>query len=247
MKLASSTIFVTGANRGLGRALVEHSLAAGARRVYAGARDPAQLEPLVRAAPDRVIPLALDVTEPATLAAAAARAPDITLLINNAGVLASHGALTSPSAELARDFAVNTFGMLAATRAMLPALERAGATGSAGIINVLSIVSLASMPALAGYSASKAAAYSVTQALRNDLAAKRIAVHAVFPGPIDTDMVRGMTMPKTSPAEVAAAIFEGVERGVDEIFPDPASRELFALWQRDPRALERQFVQMAAG
>jgi short-subunit dehydrogenase len=101
------------------------------------------------------------------------------------------------------------------------------------------------MPALGGYSAAKAAAYSVTQALRGELATRRITVHAVFPGPIDTDMVRAMEMPKTSPEQVAAAIVEGVEQGVDEILPDPKSRELFAIWKRDPRELERQFVAMS--
>jgi short-subunit dehydrogenase len=103
------------------------------------------------------------------------------------------------------------------------------------------------MPAIGGYAASKAAAYSVTPALRNDLVDRRIAVHAAFPGPIDTDMIREMAVPKTSPEDVAAAIIDGVERGVDEILPDPASRELHAMWKRDPRALERQFVAMAAG
>jgi NAD(P)-dependent dehydrogenase (short-subunit alcohol dehydrogenase family) len=247
MKLSNAVVLITGANRGLGRALVERSLAAGARRVYAGARDPGQLAAAVRAAPDRVVPLGLDVTDPASLAAAAAHAADVTLVINNAGVLASFGLLTSASDAIARDFAVNAFGLLATTRAFLPALERAAAAGDAGVVNVLSIVAFASMPALGGYSASKAAAYSVTQALRNDLAGKRIAVHAAFPGPIDTDMVRDMAMPKTSPDDVAAAIVEGVERGVDEILPDPTARELHAIWKRDPRGLERQFVQMAGG
>jgi NAD(P)-dependent dehydrogenase (short-subunit alcohol dehydrogenase family) len=252
MKLSNAVVLITGANRGLGRALVERSLAAGARRVYAGARDPAQLAPVVRIAPDRVVPLAIDVTDPATIAAAAARAGDVSLVINNAGVLASFGLLTSSNDAISRDFAVNLFGMLATTLAFLPALERAAAAGDAdtvraGVVNVLSVVSFASMPAIGGYSASKAAAYSVTQALRNDLVAKRIAVHAAFPGPIDTDMIRDMAGPKTSPADVAAAILDGVERGIEEILPDPASRELHALWRKEPRSLERQFVAMAGG
>jgi NAD(P)-dependent dehydrogenase (short-subunit alcohol dehydrogenase family) len=244
MKLSNAVVMITGASRGLGRALVQRSLAAGALRVYAGARDPSHLAPLVRAAPDRVVPLALDVTDPASIAAAATRAADVTLLVNNAGVLASSSVLTSPSDAIAHDFAVNLFGLLATTRAFVPALERAGAAGEAGVVNVLSIVSFASMPSLGVYSASKAGAYSVTQALRNELVDKRITVHAAFPGPIDTDMVRDMAIPKTSPDDVAAAILEGVERGIDEILPDPASRELYALWKQDPRALERQFVQM---
>jgi NAD(P)-dependent dehydrogenase (short-subunit alcohol dehydrogenase family) len=247
MKLSNAVVLITGANRGLGAALVQRSLAAGARRVYAGARDPSQLAAAVRAAPDRIVPLALDVTDPASIAAAAARAPDVSVLINNAGVLASFGVLTATTDAVARDFAVNLFGMIATTRAWLPALERAAQAGDAGVINVLSIVSFASMPAFGGYSASKAAAYSVTQSLRNDLAGKRIAVHAAFPGPIDTDMVRDMEMPKTSPDDVAAAILGAVERGVDEILPDATARELHAIWKQEPRALERQFVKMAGG
>jgi NAD(P)-dependent dehydrogenase (short-subunit alcohol dehydrogenase family) len=244
MNLTNANVVITGANRGLGRALVTASLAAGARKVYAGARDPAQLTSLVASAPDRIIPLALDITDPAQLTAAAARATDVNLLINNAGVLTGFGVLTTSPDDLARDFAVNLFGTLAATRAFLPALER---NGHAALINILSIASFASMPAIGGYAAAKAASYSVTQALRNDLAAKHIAVHAVFPGPIDTDMVRGMPMAKTSPADVARTILDEAARGVDEIFPDPMSRELIAIWKRDPRALERQFVAMAAG
>jgi NAD(P)-dependent dehydrogenase (short-subunit alcohol dehydrogenase family) len=242
MKITHATVLVTGANRGLGRALVTASLAAGARKVYAGARDAHQLDTLVASAPDRVVPLALDITDAGSLAAAAARAPDVDLLINNAGVLAGFNVLTTSPDDLARDFAVNLFGTLAATRAFLPALERAG---DAALINILSIASFASMPALGGYAAAKAASYSITQALRNDLAKKHIAVHAVFPGPIDTDMVRGMTMAKTSPDDVARTILDEAARGVDEIFPDPTSRELIAIWKRDPRALERQFVAMS--
>jgi NAD(P)-dependent dehydrogenase (short-subunit alcohol dehydrogenase family) len=244
MKITNATVLVTGANRGLGRALVTASLAAGARRVYAAARDADQLAALVATAPDRIVPLTLDVTSPASIAAAAARVPDLDILINNAGVLAGFNVLTTSPDDLARDFAVNLFGPIAATRAFLPALER---SAGAALINILSIASFASMPALGGYAASKAAAYSVTQALRNDLAAKHIAVHAVFPGPIDTDMVRGMAMAKTSPDDVARAILDDAARGIDEIFPDPAARELIAIWKREPRALERQFVAMSGG
>jgi NAD(P)-dependent dehydrogenase (short-subunit alcohol dehydrogenase family) len=237
MKMKNSVVLVSGANRGLGRALVEASLAAGARRVYAGARDPKQLEAVVAQAPDKVVALALDITDARSLEAAAARVPDVTVLFNNAGVLASYNVLASTRAQLEQDFATNFFGLLAATRAFLPALERAG---GAALVNVLSIVSLANMPALGGYSAAKAAAFSVTQALRGDLGKKHISVHAVFPGPVDTDMVREMEMAKTSPAVVARAIVEGVEQGLEEILPDPASREMFAMWMRDPKALERQ-------
>lgn len=243
MKIKDAVVLVTGSNRGLGLALARASLAAGARRVYAGARDRATLANLVREGEGRVTPLTLDVTDEQSLARAAAEAKDVTLLFNNAGVLASFGVLSSTPQEIARDFAVNCHALLAATQAFLPALERAGASGSAAVVNVLSVVSLANMPALGGYSASKAAAYSLTQALRSELAKKRISVHAALPGAIDTDMVRAMDMPKTSPESVAQGMIAGLERDEAEIFPDPMSRELFALWQSDPKQLQRQFGQ----
>ncbi|MEO8551913.1 MAG: SDR family NAD(P)-dependent oxidoreductase, partial [Kofleriaceae bacterium] len=160
MKLSNATILVTGANRGLGRALVTASLALGARRVYAGSRDPAKLSPQ-----DRVVPLQLDVNDPRSLAAAAERVSDLTLLVNNAGVLVSGSVLTSSTDQIAQEFATNVFGTLAATRAFVPALER----NRGAVVNVLSVASLANMPGLGVYSAAKAASYSLTQALRADL------------------------------------------------------------------------------
>jgi NAD(P)-dependent dehydrogenase (short-subunit alcohol dehydrogenase family) len=245
MKMNDAIVLVTGANRGLGKALVQATLQAGARRIYAGARDPRQLEGTVGAARGQVIPIAIDITDPASLQAAAAQAPDVTVLFNNAGVLASHNALSSSSAQIAQEFATNFFGLLAATKAFLPALERASAAGPAAVVNVLSVVSLASMPALGTYSAAKAAAFSLTQALRSDLRRKRIAVHGVFPGAIDTDMIRAFEMPKTSPEVVAQAIIAGVEQDLEEILPDPSARAMFDLWQRDPKALERQLAGVA--
>jgi NAD(P)-dependent dehydrogenase (short-subunit alcohol dehydrogenase family) len=245
MKMNGNVVLVTGANRGLGRALVLEVLARGARRVYAAARDPRQLEPLGSA----VIPLQVDITHHESLARAAERATDITLLINNAGVLASFGALTSDEDDIARDFQTNFFGMLAATKAFLPALERAASApgGQAAIVNILSIVSLASMPALGTYSASKAAAHSLTQALRSDLAKTGIRVHAAFPGAIDTEMVKSFEMPKTSAKDVAQGIVDGVEQGLDEIIPDDMARELVAAWKRDPKELEHKLAAMSAG
>jgi NAD(P)-dependent dehydrogenase (short-subunit alcohol dehydrogenase family) len=241
MKMKDAVVLVTGANRGLGRALVERSVAAGAKKVYAGARNPAQLEPLVAAAPKVVVPLRIDVTDGVSLSEAAARAPDVTVLFNNAGVLASYSVLSSTRAQIEEDLGTNFFGLLAATKAVLPTLERAH---GGAIVNVLSVVSHASMPALGGYAAAKAAALSVTQALRVELAKKDIAVHAVFPGPIDTDMVRTFEMPKTSPVDVANAILAALEQGIEDIYPDPMSRDFHGIWKTDPKALERRFASM---
>jgi NAD(P)-dependent dehydrogenase (short-subunit alcohol dehydrogenase family) len=243
MKIENAVVLVTGANRGLGRALVQASLKGGAKRVYAGAREPQQLRPLLELWPERVIPLSLDITSERSLAAAAALAPDITLLFNNAGVLASYNLLTSTTEQIAQDFATNFFGLVAATKAFLPALERAGATGGgAALVNVLSVASLASVPTLGAYSASKAAAFSITQALRSDLTKRGVSVHGVLAGPIDTDMVRAMDMKKTSPEQVAAAILRGLEQGVEDISPDPFSEGALATWKRDPKELERTFA-----
>jgi NAD(P)-dependent dehydrogenase (short-subunit alcohol dehydrogenase family) len=244
MKTNQAVVLVTGANRGLGKAIVAASLDAGARRVYASARDVTQLKQVLALAPERVVPLSLDITDAASLAAAAEQASDVSLLINNAGVLASYDVLASSTDDIARDFAVNFYGTLAATKAFLPALERAGKREGAAVVNVLSIVSLSNLPGLGGYSASKAAAYSLTQALRPSLSKANINVHAVLAGAIDTDMVRSMNMVKTSPADVARAIIEAVDQGLEDVFPDPMSKALFATFRSDPKALEQQLAGM---
>lgn len=245
MEIRNKTLLVTGANRGLGRAIVEASLDRGASRVYAGARDVRTLAPLMERGQGRVLPLQLDVTDARSLTEAHERVPALDVLINNAGLLASFGALTSPLTELQRDLNTNYFGLLAVTRAFLPALQRAAQSGRrAALVNVLSVVSLGAVPGLAGYSASKAAAHSLTQALRVELGAQNIGVYGVYPGPIDTDMVRAMEMPKTSPDEVARALLDGLAEESEDIAPDPTARALLALFGSDPKAAERQLGAM---
>jgi len=238
MRIHKSCTLVTGASRGIGRSLVAALLDAGAARVYATARDPVKLEAVVALDRARVVPLRLDVTSPADIAAAAERATDVSLLVNNAGVLASYNVLGSRVAELEQDLAVNFFGALAVTRAFVPILERAA---EAALVNVLTVASLASRPVIGGYAASKAAAFSLTQALRPELKAKGIDVHAVFPGAVDTDMIRAFPIDKASPDDVARTIVEGIERGDEDIVTDPLAQEVFARWRRDPKACERWF------
>lgn len=233
MKLQDSVVLVTGANRGLGEALVRGLLARGAKKVYAAARDPKTIT-----ASERVTPIALDVTDPDQVAAAAARTEGVTLVINNAGSLASYGVLAASMEQLETDLRVNATGPLLVARAFAPQLEQRGGA----IVNVLSVVSLANMPSIGGYSASKAAAFSLTQALRGDLAPKGVAVFAAFPGPIDTQMVAHMPMVKTSPDAVAKAILDGVEAGQLDIAPDPMAAQAWAGWTQDPQALARQFA-----
>lgn len=236
MKTQGSIALVTGSNRGLGRALVSALLEAGAAKVYAAARDVSR----VASGDPRVVPLQLDTSRPAQIAAAAMAAGDVTLLINNAGVSSSMNVLTASQAEMETDFRTNVLGTLAVIKGFLPVLERA--RGGATILNVLSLVSLGSFPAMGGYSASKAAAYSITQALRPELRRKRIELLAALPGPIDTDMVRDLPIPKTSPVDVARAVLEGVERGEEEIFPDPMALQMRALWIKSPKEYERAFA-----
>jgi NAD(P)-dependent dehydrogenase (short-subunit alcohol dehydrogenase family) len=238
MNIQGSIALVTGANRGLGRAIVSALVEAGAAKVYAAARDE---RTIVEAGP-RVVPITLDVTKPEQIAAAVRKAGDVTLLVNNAGALTSYNVLTASAADIDADFRVQVHGTLGVIRAFVPVLERA--PSGATIVNVLSLTSLASFPALGGYSASKAAAYSMTQALRPELKKKGIDVLAALPGPIDTDMVKALPMPKTSPADVARGVLAGVARGEEEIFPDPMAKQMGALWSKSPKEYERAFASL---
>jgi len=241
MQIAHASAFVTGANRGIGLALVKALLNSGAKRVYAGARDVKTLEAVVALDPHRVKALWLDVTDPARVSAAAAAASDVNLLINNAGILEFGNFLDVPTDKIARQFETNFYGTLNMARAFAPVLE---ANGGGTIVNVLTLVALASMPGLSTYNASKAAAWSMTQSLRATLAGKKIQVVGVFPGAVDTDMLAGVNMPKTSPTDIATAIVSGVESGAEDIFPDPMSTQLYAAWKADHKAVEHQFAQM---
>jgi NAD(P)-dependent dehydrogenase (short-subunit alcohol dehydrogenase family) len=237
MKIEGSIAFVTGANRGLGKAIVTALLEAGAAKVYAAARDVKK----ITSDDPRVVPLTLDTTIPEQIVAAARRANDVTLLINNAGVSTSFDVLTMKAAEFDADFRTNVHGTLEVIKAFLPTLERArGAT----VVNVLSLTSVVSLPAMGGYSATKAAAYSMTQAVRPGLKAKQIAVLAALPGPIDTDMTKGLQFQKSSPASVAKELLAAIVRGDEEIFPDPMSVQMGALWKTSPKDLERAFANL---
>ena len=238
MDLSSSTPAVTGAARGLGRHLVDALLERGAPKVYALARDTSQ----VRHDP-RIVPVTFDLLDAESITAAARRAGDATLLINNASTAAFAGPLDGAPDAVDREMAVNYHGTYAAIRAFVPVLE---ANGGGHIVNVLSLLSLASSPPMTGYSASKAAAHSLTQALRPVLAARGIAVHGVYPAGIDTDMVAGIDTPKTPPVRVAAGVLDGLANDQDDIFPDPNSQAMAPMWWSDPKAFERAFGAAAA-
>jgi NAD(P)-dependent dehydrogenase (short-subunit alcohol dehydrogenase family) len=219
MTIHGKTLLVTGASRGIGRALVDEALRRGAARVYAGARRPTTH-------PDgRVIPLTLDVTDPAQIRGAAGSVEPVDLLINNAGVQPVDD-LSDPAA-LEQALAVNLFGTYRVTQAFLPSLRRSRGT----IVNNVSLSAIAPVPFAPGYSISKAAAFSLTQSLRMLLARHGVNVHSVLTGPTDTEMTRDLDIPKASPESVAQAIFDGIDNGEEDIFPDPLSRVLAEGWR----------------
>jgi NAD(P)-dependent dehydrogenase (short-subunit alcohol dehydrogenase family) len=218
MKIANSTVIVTGANRGIGLAFTRELLARGARKVYAGARDPSTVkQPGVEA-------IRLDVTKPEQVAAAVALAGDVTLVINNAGVGHPGGFLAADSEEVARrQLETNFFGMLRVSKAFAPVLAT---NGGGALINVLSIVSWVNSGALAAYAASKSAAWSLTNSLRHELAAQKTQVLALHMGFVDTDLARTIDAVKTSPEDIVKRTLDGLEAGLDEVLADEWTKQV---------------------
>ena len=231
MNIANRTVLITGANRGIGQALVNEALRRGAKRVYAGKRTALQN------ADKRVTPLTLDVTSVSQIQRAADEVDTLDVLINNAGVSIYDDLSNSDVIE--QHLAVNLLGGFNVTRAFLPLLRRS----KGAIVNSLSLAALAPLPVVPAYSISKAAAFSMTQSLRALLAGQGVTVHAVFLGPVDTDMTRGFEIPKVSPDSVAVGIFDGLEKGEEDIFPDTASQSMGYGWRTGvAKALERQYA-----
>jgi len=236
MKIEGKAVLVTGANRGIGRALVEEALRLGAKRVYAGTRQP------LTHADERVTPLTLDVTNEEQIQHAARSVGSLDILINNAGVALFDD--LSDRAALERHFAVNLFGTYGVSQAFLPMLARS----RGAVVNILSVTAWAALPIVPAYSISKAAAFSLTQSLRAFWAGRGVSVHAVMAGPVDTDMSRGFEVPKASPESVARAVFAGVERGDEDIFPDPMAEAIAESWRTGAtKALEHQFAAFVPG
>jgi NAD(P)-dependent dehydrogenase (short-subunit alcohol dehydrogenase family) len=235
VNIADKAVLITGGNRGIGRALVEEALNRGAARVYVGTRV-ALTHP-----DDRVTPLTLDVTDAAQIQAAVDEVESLDFLVNNAG-LALYDDLSDRGA-LERHLAVNLFGTYAMIQAFLPLLTRSGGA----IVNNLSVNALAPLPLIPAYSISKAAAFNLTQSLRALVVHRGVSVHAILTGPVDTDMTRGLDIPKSSPESVARAIFDGVGKGEEDIFPDPMSKSVADSWRDGAaKALERQYALLLA-
>ena len=218
MKIAGSTAFVTGANRGLGLRFATALRDRGAT-VYAGARDPGTVTL------DGVVPVRIDVTDPASVAAAAAAAPGVDLLVNNAGTFSTGPLLTGDDAgAVARELATHVLGPLAVTRAFAPSLTAAGGA----VVDVLSVLSWVTLPGTGAYSVAKAAAWALANGLRLELSAHGVSVTSVHVGYMDTDMAAGVDAPKTDPAQVAAAALDAVEAGEPEVLVDDVSRQVRA-------------------
>jgi NAD(P)-dependent dehydrogenase (short-subunit alcohol dehydrogenase family) len=233
--IADSVVLVTGANRGIGRALVEEALRRGAKRVFAGTR-----QPWVH--PDaRVTRLALDVTDAVQIHEAVGRVESLDILVNNAGIGVPDG--LSDRAVLEQHLAVNLFGTFDVSQAFLPALKRS----KGAVVNISSLAALGAVPVLPAYSISKAAMFNLTQSQRALLAGQGVRVHAVITGPVDTDMTRGLEMPKFSPDSVARGVFDGVEDEEEDIFPDPLSATLAEGWRSGvAKEIERQNAALVA-
>lgn len=220
MQLANATVLITGANRGLGLAFAREALARGARKVYAAARDPSSVKL------PGVVPIRLDVTKPEDIAAAARDYPDVTLLINNAGIAATGGFLAEDSlASAERHFDTNVFGPMRLTQAFATVLA---ANGGGAILNVLSVASWINGPLLGVYGMSKSAAWAMTNATRIELSAQHTQVLALHVGFIDTDLTRGFDVPKAAPDDVVRTTLDALEAGASEVLADEVTRQVHA-------------------
>ena len=243
-KIQGNVALVTGANRGIGRAITEALLERGAEKVYAGARKPGALAELVERYGDRLVPLELDVTDAEQVRTAAETASDARILFNNAGVAVGGGLTDEGIVDVARrEMEVNYFAPLRLLQLFAPGM---GGNSGGAVVNVVSVGGLTNFPFYPTYSASKAAAHSLTQAARMLLGGQGIAVHGVYPGPVDTDMARAIEMDKATPAEVAHAILDGVEAGSDDIYPDAFAVGFGQQFEASPKASEEQIAAMIA-
>jgi NAD(P)-dependent dehydrogenase (short-subunit alcohol dehydrogenase family) len=240
MNIQGSVALVTGGNRGIGEAFVRAFVAAGARRVYVGTRSVDAAAHLVAEAPDRVIAVALDVTDAASIGRAAAQCNDVTILVNNAGAFHRQTLLRAPDLSCARDeMEVNYFGPLAMCRAFAPILGRAP---KSAIANVLSAGGLLAVPVMGGYSPSKFAARAMSTCLRAELEAQGTSVTALFVGSVDTRMAAHVKGAKEKPETIAAVGLAAIGRGAAEVDTDSMAVEVRAATIREPEALARRFA-----
>ena len=242
-RIADSVALVTGTNKanGIGSHIVRALLENGASKVYATARQASQLEYLVsELGSNKVVPVELDVTDLDAIAKLPSLYPDVTLLVNNAGIVGGYGSTTIAQAQL--EIQVNYLAPLAIVQAYVDTLKQATENGKpTALVNINSITSLINFPGVGTYSASKAAVHSLTQSQRRDLSTSLVV--GVYPGPIDTDLAKEIDLPKTSPRDVALRVVEALENGSEDIFPDVLSAQMFENWKKDAKAIEQQMAQ----
>lgn len=233
------TVFISGSNRGIGKAIAVELLEQGAKKVYAGARNTSSLDDLKVKYGDKLVPVELDVTDDNSINEAAAQIKDVDILVNNAGVFATGGIFSEQAFDsLDTNLKVNLWGVIKLTNAVIEQLKQPKETA---IINISSVAGLANMPMAATYSVSKSAVHSLTQGMRGELVNNNVLVMGVYPGPIDTDMAKGLPMEKDSPENVAKNIVKGLIEGKDDIYPDVMSTQVGALYAEDPKSVEDNF------
>jgi NAD(P)-dependent dehydrogenase (short-subunit alcohol dehydrogenase family) len=240
MTLSNKVALVTGANRGIGAAIVQEMLKAGIAKIYATARDPKTLPAF---GDSRIVPLQLDITSDASVNAVASAAKDVDVLVNNAGTLAFGDYISSSLETFEDDMRTNYFGTLRVLRAFTPQFV---ARRSGTIANVSSVVGLSAVPQMAGYSGSKAAVHSITQSLRGTLEKDNITVIGIYPGPIETDLAKPVPYEKVTPEYAAVNIVKGIAEGQTYIFPDPMAQQVEQLWSTDNRKLEYVALHLGA-
>jgi short-subunit dehydrogenase len=232
--IKGSTVLITGATGAIAKALIKELQTRGVKKIYAAARNISSLP-----ASAGLVPLKMDVTSDDDVYRAAAAAPDVTLLINNAGVNHNTAFLLAADLSLAREeFECNYLAPLRVTRAFAPVLI----VNKGAVLNMLTILSRVNLPLMGSYCASKAAALSLTQGLRAELGAKGVRVAAALPGAIDTRMTAGLPIPKMSTADAATEILDGFERGEEEIYVGDMARGLAEGLAKDPKGVERQLA-----
>lgn len=241
MNIENKTVLITGANRGIGKAYAEEFLKSGAGKIYLGVRDLKSVEEFAAQAPEKLIPLKLDVTNEDDITAAAQQADDVEILINNAGILHMDSSMDSVAENARKEFEVNVMGPLLMTQAFAPVLKK---NGGGVLITVSSIAGHVTFPGFASYCASKYAAQSLILSHRLDLKEQGTHVIGVYPGPIETDMTNDVHMDKFAPSLVTQATIAAIKNGDEEVFPDPMSQELYETFRKDPKAVEANMLAM---
>lgn len=245
MEISNAVALVTGANGGIGSHFVNQLIDLGVAKIYVGARSISKLNDLVALDPQRIIPIELDVTNLQSITAATVQCPDITLLINNAGTSLNHGIISAPDLESARsEMEVNYFGMASMCRAFTPILKQ---QGGGAIVNILSLLGKVNLPFSGSYSASKAAAISMTQSVRAELATQSTIVVAVMPGTVDTELAKVWPNPKVAPAEVVKATLKAVIANEEDVYPGDQAMQVSAQLLVDPKGVEKYMAGFLPG